>query len=145
MKLEDEITSWLLSYLSSDSELSSLVNGEIAPDATWGTNRSPYVRIDRLDGEPKVVIGLHRIWTDSLYHVRGVVHWQGGGQPDRAEVNAIGARIDALLHDHEETTSTIHVHSFEEESEPLPAVTEASGDLWLQSGGLYRIRASAIG
>jgi hypothetical protein len=143
VKLEDEIHSWLVSYLASDSELTAMLNGEIAPGTKWDTLPSPYVRFDRLEQLPLVVIGLHRIWMDTLYHVRGVFHWRGGGQPDRSEVNAIGARIDALLHDHEETTATIHVHSFEEEGEPNPEVPEG-GDLWLQSGALYRIRASAV-
>lgn len=144
VKLEDEITNWLVSYLGSDSTLTGMLQGDIAPDVSWGTNRSPYVRVDRLDGEPKVVIGLHRVWADTTYHVRGVIHWQGGGQPDRTDVDAIGQRIDELLHDHEEQTATIHVHSFEEESEPMPSVVDANGDLWLQSGGIYRIRASAV-
>ena len=76
--------------------------------------------------------------------MRGVLHWRGSGRPDRSEVDAIGARLDALLHDHEAITATHHFHSFREEPEPTPAVTEPNGELWLQSGGVYRVRASAL-
>jgi hypothetical protein len=90
------------------------------------------------------VVGLHRVWTDTTYHVRGAYKWDGGGVPDRTEVNAIGSRLDDLLHNHEELTTTIHVHSFREEPEPMPVFIDNDGKLWLQSGGVFRVRASAV-
>jgi hypothetical protein len=145
---EDLLTDWLISYLEADTTLTAMLNGAegqtVAPEVIWDRLASPFVRIDRLDGDDLMVIGLHRIWSDTTYHVRGVQHWKGSGRPDRTDVNAIGARIDTLLHDHEETTATLEVHSFREEPEPLPAVTEANGELWLQSGGIFRLRARAL-
>ena len=91
-----------------------------------------------------MVIGLHRVWVDSLYHVRGAFHWNGSGRPDRTEVDAIGQRIDELLHDHEAATSEYRIHSFREDGEPNPAVLEDDNELWLQSGGLYRIRVNPL-
>lgn len=142
--LEDEITDWLVDYLAGDSDLTGMLNGDISPGTTWGTNPTPHVRVDRLDGEDLMVVGLHRVWVDTVYHVYGVDKWREGGRPDRTVVNAIGARIDALLHDYEESTSSIHVHSFREEPEPTPEVPQPGGGLYLQSGGIYRIRASAV-
>jgi len=141
---EDALTEWIVDYLSSDSTLMGMLNGEIAPEVVWDSNASPFVRVDRLDGHDLMVIGLHRVWADTTYHIRGVFHWRGSGRPDRTDVNAIGARLDALLHDHEATTATHQIHSFREEPTPTPAVTEANGELWLQAGGVYRMRVSAL-
>jgi hypothetical protein len=89
------------------------------------------------------VIGLNRIWGDMTYHVYGAFHWKGSGRPDRTEVNAIGERLDQLLHGHAETTALVDIHSFREESEPTPAVPDGES-VWLQSGGVYRIRARPL-
>lgn len=144
---EDEITDWLVEYLSADSELTSMLNGYVAADVRGSQNPSPLVLVQRLDGSDVRVVGLHKIWTECVYHVRGAFHWQGSGPPDRAEINAIGARIQELLGDEEGfevLTGTIHVHGWREEPEPLPSFNDTTGDLWLQSGGIYRIRASAV-
>lgn len=146
---EDALTDWLIGYLEADTTLTAMLNGDghgntVAPEGKWGTAASPFIRIDRLDANDLWVINLHRVWVDTLWHVRGVLHWRGSGRPDRLEINAIGARIDTLLHDHEATTATHHIHSFREEPTPEPAVT-IGGDLWLQAGGLYRLRVSFTG
>ncbi len=141
---EDALTTWLVDYLEADTTLMSLLNGAVAPEVIWDTNASPFVRVDRLDGNDLMVIGLHRVWVDTSWHIRGVEHWRGSGRPDRTNVNLIGARLDTLLHDVEATTATHQLHSFREEPEPTPAVTEANGELWLQAGGIYRMRVSAL-
>lgn len=141
---EDAITEWLVDYLEADTTLMAMLEGQVSPEVIWDTNASPFVRVDRLDGEDLMVIGLHRVWADTTYHVRGVQHWRGSGRPDRTDVNAIGARLDVLLHDSEASTATHTIHGFREEPEPTPAVTEANGELWLQSGGVYRFRCSAL-
>jgi hypothetical protein len=139
---EDLALDWLVGYLEADTTLSGLING-VVPEAVWGTLASPFVRIDRLEANDLMVIGMTRIWTDCLYHVRGCLHWRGQGQPDRTDVNQIGARIDQLLHGHEANTATVRLHAFREESTPDPAVIDGS-ELWLQSGGTYRLRATAV-
>jgi hypothetical protein len=141
---EDALTEYIVDYLSADTTLMAMLNGEIAPEVVWDSNASPFVRVDRLDGNDLMVIGLTRVWVDTSWHIRGVFHWRGSGRPDRTEVNAIGARLDALLHDHEASTTTMQMHSFREEPEPTPAVTEANGELWLQAGGIYRMRLSSL-
>ncbi len=139
---EDALTDWIVSTLEADATLMGMLNGDVAPEVTWDRNASPFVRVDRLDGEDLMVVGLARVWVDTQYHVRGVFHWSGSGRPDRTDVTAIGERIDALLHDKEAQTATHHIHSFREEPEPNPAVSEPNGELWLQSGGIFRLRAS---
>ena len=140
---QDLLADAIVTYLEADSELMGLVNG-VAPEVKWGTLASPFVRLDYLDGDDLMVVGLHRVWTDATYHVRGVQQWRGSGQPDRTEINAIGARIDALLHDHEQTSATLTFASWREEPTPTPASVEGDGSLWLQSGGVYRFLAIAV-
>jgi hypothetical protein len=140
---EDAITEYLVDYLEADSELSSLTNGPVSPEVIWGTSSGPLVRIDRLDGEDLFAVGLYRVWVDCTVHVRAVQQWRGSGRPDRSEVNAIGARIDVLLHKHEAVSGAFQFHFFREEPTPSPAVVEPGGELWLQAGGVYRVRANA--
>ena len=140
---EDLALTWIVDTLEADTTLTGMTNGDVAPEAIWSTNASPFVRVDRLEAVDLMVIGLHRVWTDCLYHVRGCFHWRGVGRPDRTEVDQIGARIDALLHGTEASTADLWVHSFREEACPDPAVLDGA-DLWLQSGGLYRVRAQAV-
>jgi hypothetical protein len=141
---EDALTTWLVDYLEADTTLMSMLNGQVCPEVDWTSEASPFVRVDRLDGNDLMVIGLFRVWVDTTYHIRGVQHWRGGGRPDRTDINAIGARLDLLLHKKEATTATHQIHSFREEAEPSPTVLEPTGALWLQSGGIYRLRVAAL-
>jgi hypothetical protein len=140
---EDAALDWIVTYLEADAELMSMVSG-IAPEVRWGRLASPLVRVDFLGGEDLMVIGLHRIWTNCLFNVRGALHWTGSGQPDRTEVNAIGARLDALLHDAEFQSADLEIHSFREEGLPSLSDVTAQGELWLLSGGLYRMRPRVL-
>lgn len=132
---------YLLDYLGADATLSGLVNGvwlrSVPQSAAF-----PAVKIDRQDATDLMVTGLHRVWADLSFLVRGVVHWRGGGQPDWSEVRAIGNRIDQLLHAYEGTNTDILVHSFREES--FTEETIEGDDLFLHCGGIYRLRAMAL-
>jgi hypothetical protein len=140
---EDAITEYLVDYLEADTELMGMMNGPVSPEVTWGTTAGPLVRVDRLDGEDLYVIGLYRVWVDTTYHIRVVQQWRGSGRPDRTDVNAAGERLDELLHDHEAISGDYQFHIFREEPTPSPAVVEPGGELWLQSGGIFRVRANA--
>lgn len=140
---EDAITEYLVSYLESDGTLMGMLNGDVSPEVFQDTTASPFVRVDRLDGSDLNAVGLYRVWVDTTYHIRGVFHWRGSGRPDRTDVNAIGARLDTLLHDHEAVSGAYQFHIFREEPTLTPAVVEPNGEVWLQSGGVYRIRANA--
>ena len=140
---EDALQEYIVDYLSADATLMGMCNGEVAPEAIWGTNASPFVRIDRLDGADVLVIGLTRVLVDATYHIRGCEHWRGMGRPDRSSVNAIGARIDVLLHKADGNDGAYRIASWREEPEPNPALVEADGELWLQSGGIYRFQITA--
>jgi hypothetical protein len=146
---EDALAEWLVGYLEADTTLMGMLNGHpsgaaVFPEVIPDQGKSPYVRVDFLDGEDLMVIGGHRVWVSSAYHIRGCFHWQGGGRPDRTDVNAIGNRLDTLLHFHEALTATHQIHGFREDPEPNPAVVEANGELWLQSGGVYRLRVGEL-
>jgi hypothetical protein len=136
---EDAALAWLIATLENDATLKPLIHG-VAPEAVWGTLNSPFVRIDRLEAHDLMVIGTARVWTDCVFHVRGVHHWRSGGRPDRTTVDQIGQRIDELLHGIEADDGQVHLHAFREESTPDPVVIDG-GKLWLQSGGVYRLRA----
>lgn len=132
---------YLISYLTADTTLMGMVNG-VALRTTWGTLRAPFVKIDRQDAEDLMVVGLARVWADMTFLVRGIDHWRGSGLPDWTTVGLIADRLDALLHDHEQVTASLRVHSFREES--FTDETVEAGDLWLHAGGIYRLRAQAV-
>jgi hypothetical protein len=140
---EDAITEYLVAYLEADTTLMGMLNGPVAPEVIWGSELGPLVRIDRLDGDDLYVIGLYRVWVDTTYHIRAVQQWRGSGRPDRTDVNAIGDRLDELLHGHEAISGSYQFHVFREEPTPSPAVVEPGGELWLQSGGIFWVRANA--
>jgi hypothetical protein len=132
---------YLIDYLSADSELSQLVSG-VWRKSVPINEPFPVIKIDRLDGDDLMVVGLHRVWADMTFLVRGIAHWEGSDQPDYTDVRAIGNRIDALLHDHEATNAEVEVHSFRQE--PFDDETMESGDLFLHDGGIYTVRARAV-
>lgn len=132
---------YLKTYLSADATLMGLVNG-VRLRSTEGRLRAPFVKIDRMDADDLMVVGLARVWADLSFLVRGIVHWTGGGDPDWTTVNAIGDRLDTLLHDHEGANAAVSVHSFREET--FTDETIEGGDLFLHCGGIYRLRARAL-
>jgi hypothetical protein len=133
---------YLVTYLGADATLSSLVNG-VWTRSVPQSAPMPAVKIDRLDADDVYVIGLHRVWDDLTFLVRGTAEHQGGSEPqDWSEVRAIGDRIDELLHDHEVLTSELQMHAFREES--FTDETIEGGKLYLHVGGIYRLRASAV-
>jgi hypothetical protein len=138
---EVSVQNYLLSYLSADATLMTLING-VTLRTTWGTLKAPFVKIDRQDANDLMVVGLNRVWADFTFLIRGIDHWHGTGLPDWTKVGLIADRLDALLHDHEQVTSTLKVHSFREES--FTDETVEAGDLWLHAGGIYRVRAQNL-
>jgi len=147
MNPEDAVTEYLVNYLSSDSTLMAMLESDIQTQVFSERTRAPFVRVEYLDGADLLTVGTHRVWADTTYHIRGADHWLGQGVPDRSTVNAIGARLDALLHSHSDQaatsdgTGTLTMHSVREDPEPIPATVEPDGTVWLQSGGVYRVRA----
>jgi hypothetical protein len=127
---------WLLDTLEADTTLQGLVN-YFALRSTPQTAPLPYVKVDRLDANDVYVIGLHRVWDDLTFLVRGIT--QG---PDWTTVREIGDRIDAILHDQEAQTADLEVHSFREES--FTDETIEAGDYYLHVGGIYRLRARSL-
>src|SRR5206468_3759520 len=135
--------------LGADTTLMAMLEADIQTQVFGEMTKSPFVRVEYLDGADLMTVGLHQVWADTTYHIRGAFHWKGSGVPDRTDVNAIGARLDTLLHGHTATTTTsdgtatLSLHCFREDPEPNPAVPESDG-VWLQSGGIYRVRAQVV-
>ena len=132
---------YLLNLLEADTTMDGLVNG-VWLRSVPQSEPFPVVKIDRLDASDLHVIGLHRVWADLSFLVRGIVHWKGSGHPDWTDARAIGDRIDTLLHNKEGQDATVAVHSFREESHTDESIE--SGDLFLSVGGVYRARARAL-
>ncbi len=132
---------YLLDYLGADATLAGLLGSGVWLRSVPQTAAFPAVKIDRQDASDLMVVGLHRIWADLSFLVRGIVHWKGSGQPDWTDVRAIGDRLDTLLHDHEAVTAELQVHSFREESMTDETLEP---DLFLHCGGIYRVRARAL-
>lgn len=126
---------WLEDYLEADTTLYGLVNAIKYRDVSTRV-QAPFVIIDRQDASDLMVVGLYRVWADLTFLVRGVTHG-----PDWDEVQTIADRIDALLHDHEEVSGTLHYHSFREES--FTDSTIEDNELFVHAGGIYRVRTSA--
>jgi hypothetical protein len=133
---------YLLDYLGADATLTGLLQSGVWLRSVPQSARFPVVKIDRQDADDLYVVGLHRVWANLSFLVRGIIHWTGSGQPDWTDVRAIGDRLDALLHDHEGTNTEIQVHAFREES--FSDETLESSDLFLHVGGIYRVRARAV-
>ena len=142
--LNEEIAcqTWLQGYLAADSTLSSLASG-VWVHSVPVRELFPVVKIDRQDSSDLYTVNLFRVWDDLLYLIRGADHWTGSGQQDWTDVKAIADRLDVLLHKHSETTSTIQVDCFREQSyvdeQPL-----SGGGSRLYCGGMYRIRCHAL-
>jgi hypothetical protein len=132
---------YLVALLEADAELMATANA-VTLSVRWARLPSPFVKVDRLSSSDLMVIGLHRIWDDLTFLVRAVHHWEGSGAPDWTTVNDLAHRVDELLHDHEAQTADIEVHSFREESF-TDALVE-NGELWLHSGGIYRVRCRSL-
>jgi hypothetical protein len=132
---------YLLNYLGSDTTLSGLVRG-VWLRSVPENEPLPAVKIDRQEASDVNAVNLYRVWSDMLFLIRGVVHWRGTGAVDWTEVQAIGDRLDALLHKYEGQSSTLYVHAFREE--PWTDETLEGGDLFLHAGGMYRVRAKAL-
>lgn len=133
---------YLVDYLGADATLAGLAQGGVWLRSTPQSAPMPLVKIDRQDAADLMVVGLARVWADLSFLVRGIVHWRGSGQADWSEAQAIGDRLDTLLHDYEGTSGTLQVHSFREE--PFTDETVEGGDLFLHVGGVYRVRAMAV-
>ena len=96
-----------------------------------------------LDRADSMVVGLHRIWADMTLLVRGVMqHADYGMALDYTQIQPIADRIDTLLHDHEEVTASLAVHSFSEES--YSDETLEGGKPYMHAGGIFRLRARAV-
>jgi hypothetical protein len=132
---------YLVALLEADAELMSTANA-VTLSVRWARLPSPFVKVDRLSSSDLMVIGLHRVWDDLTFLVRAVHHWEGSGAPDWTTVNDLAHRVDALLHGHEGQTADVEVHSFREESF-TDALVE-NGELWLHSGGIYRVRCRSL-
>jgi hypothetical protein len=132
---------YLVALLEADAELMATANA-VTLSVRWARLPSPFVKVDRLSSSDLMVIGLHRIWDDLTFLVRAVHHWEGSGAPDWSTVNDLAHRVDALLHDHEGQTADLEIHSFREESF-TDALVE-NGELWLHSGGIYRVRCRSL-
>ena len=141
MNEEAAALDYLVGYLGADATLDGLVNG------VWTRSMPisapmPAVKIDVLGRDDVYVIGLHRVWDDMTFLVRGIVENTSRGEVDYTDARAIANQIDTLLHDHEATTSELAVHSFREESYTDESV---EGDkLYVHCGGIYRLRAQAV-
>lgn len=127
---------WLKDFLSADAQLAGSVS-TFALRSTKTTDPLPYIKIDILDRSDKMTIAANRVWANLTFLVRGITKG-----PDWEEVQDIGDRIDAVLHRAAQETADILIREVYRE-ETFSEETVESGDLYLHSGGIYRVLASA--
>jgi hypothetical protein len=142
MNEEAAAQAYLIDYLGSDSTLSDLGVNSVWLSSVPQSESLPVVKIDRQESGDVMAVGLHRVLNSLAFLIRGIVHWTGSGAIDYSEVNAIGDRLDALLHDHEASTSTLQVAIYREES--WTSETIEGGDTFLHCGGIFRVQAHAL-
>jgi hypothetical protein len=129
---------WLRDYLASDADLSSSVQ-TFAIRSTRTTDPLPYIKVDILERRDVMVVNAGRVWVDLLFLVRGITKG-----PDWTDVQTIAARVDTVLHRLQGSgDATIFIQEVFRE-EPFSDETIEAGDLYVHSGGLYRIRAQAL-
>jgi len=127
---------YLYSTLHGDGTLMALIHdvwpGGIAPQGT----PYPFVTFQFMSGIDYAAVGAFRIWTNMLWLVKAV-----GETATFADLNAIVARIDTLLHRTSGTPVDGTVWSCTREQViNLPEVV--SGKQYRTSGALWRIYAS---
>jgi len=142
MNEEAACQTYLLDLLTADATLAGLLESGVWLRSVPQSAPFPAVKIDRQDANDVYVVNLFRVWADMTFLIRGIVHWRGSGQPDWSAANAIGDRLDTLLHKHEGQNASIQVHAFREES--FTDETIEGGDLFMHVGGIYRVRAHAL-
>src|SRR6266496_3411513 len=142
--LNEEVATqtWLQSYLAADATLGALITG-VWVHSVPRSQALPVVKIDRQSASDIYTVNLYRALSDLLYLVRGIDHWKGSGQQDWSTAQAIGNRLDVLLHKHSEATASIQVDIFREESF-VDEQTSSDGTTFLHCGGMYRIRTHAL-
>jgi hypothetical protein len=142
MNEEVACTIWLRDYLEADATLASLVSG-VWVRSVPQSEPLPVVKIDHQESNDLYTVNLYRVWADLLFLVRGIVHWRGSGQQDWTDAQAIGDRLDVLLHKVEVTSSRLIVTSSREQSY-TDEQQDSQGGLLFHCGGFYRIRAHAL-
>lgn len=145
---ELEAQDWLKGYLEDDGTLMGMLNGGVYFRSTPTGVRTPVVKMDRLDGNDLMVLGMHRVWADLTYLIRGVT--QG---PDWSDVKEIAHQLDTLLHRTagesvavtapDGTAMTVYVNEIFRE-EPFTDETTEGGNYYLHAGGVYRLRVQAF-
>lgn len=127
---------YLYGTLHGDGTLMALIHdvwpGGSAPQGTL----YPFVTFQFMSGMDYAAVGAYRIWTNMLWLVKAV-----GETANFADLSAIVARIDALLHRTSGTPADGTVWSCtREQTINLPEVV--SGKQYRHSGALWRLYAT---
>jgi hypothetical protein len=127
---------FLYGTLHGDGPLMALIHdvwpGGAAPQGT----AFPFVTFQFMSGLDYAAVGAYRIWSNMLWLIKAV-----GETANFADLNAIVARIDALLHRSSGTAVDGTVWAcVREQTVNLPEVVQ--GKQYRHSGALYRVYAT---
>lgn len=134
---------WLKDKLEADGTLMGMLEGGVWFRSVPKEEPTPVIKIDGLDASDLMVVGSNRVWADLTFLVRGV-YQESGEPPDWTTVNGIADRIDTVLHRSAGSngSGTIYVDEVFRVETFIDETTEP--DLFLHSGGIYRLRARAL-
>lgn len=141
MNEEAAAQAYLREYLEADTTLMGSLSGGVWTRSVGISERFPIVKIDRDEAEDQLAFGANgptRVWADITYLIRAVIHWTGSGHPDWTVADELADQLDTLLHGHQAVTADLDMHIFRVET--FTDETVEDGDLFLQSGGMYRVR-----
>lgn len=138
------IDQFLVSTLKADSTLASLIGGatprvytDMAPQTTPPTPL-PYVLLQTQAATDLIVVGNFRVWTNSLYYVRGLVESESYGGVSETIAN----RIEVALNGKSGSNGSGLIYSVTRDV-PKRLIETPNGRQIRHNGHLYRIYAKA--
>lgn len=140
--INEEVAAQLLlkGALEADATLMGMVNG-VSLRSVSTHLQTPFVKIDRMDASDLTIIGMHRVWSEITYLVRGITTHQE--DPEWSEVAEIADRIENVLSAATINGNTATIYCVRR-LEPFTDETIESGDLFKHAGGIYEMYAQAL-
>lgn len=131
----------LKGLLEADATLMGMLNGGVYLRSVPTNVATPIVKIDRQDASDLTVVGMHRVWSELTYLVRGIARYND--DPDWTTVGAIADRIENVLQEATTSSATATIYCVRR-LEPFTDETTEGGNYYLHAGGIYELYSQAL-
>lgn len=132
---------FIFTSLTADSALTVVIGSKVYGAIVWPQTPAPpppYVIYQMQSAVGLRTIGVHRVWSNMLFLIRGVVEGNSYGGASKTMAD----RIDAVMHAASGTNVDGVMHACVWQSPfRLPEVTD--GKIYLHAGSMFRIYARA--